>query len=182
MAAQPNSPLVTVEEYLNSSYHPEMEFVDGMLVERSVQTIAHSLLCMLLIEHFALFRRQLGFKALPEARTQIIELARYRVPDIVLCPEPLDEGRVVVTVPWAVIEIESPDDKAGMQRRRFRDYLAVGVRHMILLDPEDLIAHRFENGSLIQTAFTELQLPTGTLPFNTEEVFKQLVEERRRSG
>jgi len=32
MAAVPNSPLVPVDEYLNSSYSPDMEFVDGILV------------------------------------------------------------------------------------------------------------------------------------------------------
>ena len=36
MAALPNSPLLSVEEYLNTTYDPDVEFVDGVLVERNV--------------------------------------------------------------------------------------------------------------------------------------------------
>jgi hypothetical protein len=49
---------------------------------------------------------------------------------------------------------------------------------MVLLDPEDLVACRFENGSRIKTRFTSLDLPSGALPFDTEYLFRQLVERR----
>src|ERR671910_322942 len=102
MATAPTLPVVPVEEYLRSSYHPEMEYVDGVLVERSVPTIAHSILQMILIQFFAQFQERFRFLPLPEVRTQIIERARYRVPDILLCGKPLPKGKVVNTVPLAV--------------------------------------------------------------------------------
>src|SRR5438105_3551590 len=40
MAVVPSPPLVSVDEYLNSSYHPDVEYVDGVLVERGMPTIA----------------------------------------------------------------------------------------------------------------------------------------------
>ncbi len=40
----PNSPLIAVEEYLNSSYDPDVEFVDGVLVQRNVGDWLHSLI------------------------------------------------------------------------------------------------------------------------------------------
>jgi hypothetical protein len=52
---------------------------------------------------------------------------------------------------------------------------------MVLLDPEELIAYRFENRALIETQLTSLELPTGDLPFDTEALFRQLVE-RRNEG
>ena len=39
---------VTVNEYLNTSYEPDMEFVDGTLVERNVGTQPHGL-CMSIV-------------------------------------------------------------------------------------------------------------------------------------
>jgi hypothetical protein len=42
--------VVSVEEYLNSSWRPGKEYVDGVLVERSAPTVAHSVLQMILIE------------------------------------------------------------------------------------------------------------------------------------
>ena len=89
MAALPNPPVVTADEYLNSSYRPGREFVDGFLVERGKATIAHSFLQMILIEYFRPHRKALRFLPLPEARTQIVERARYRLPDLLLCPAPV---------------------------------------------------------------------------------------------
>ena len=58
-----------------------------------------------------------------------------------------------------------------------RDYKRIGVRHVVALDPEHLVAFRFEDGSLLQTQFTSLDLPTGSLPFDTDALFQQLVDE-----
>src|SRR5205823_5503276 len=110
MAVFPVTPLVSPDEYLNTSYRPDLEYVDGVLVGRGMPTIAHSFLQMILIEHFRRYWVELRFQPLPEVRTQIIERARYRIPDVMLCPVPVPPGKVVTTIPWAVIEILSPDD------------------------------------------------------------------------
>jgi Uma2 family endonuclease len=177
MAVLPIPAILSVDEYLNSSYRPDMEYVDGVLVERGMPTIAHSLLQKILIQRFGKYERTLRFQPLPEVRTQIVERARYRIPDVMLCPRPLPTGKVMTSVPWAVIEILSPDDKLPEQLGRFRDYQQIGVRHVVLLDPEQLVAYRFEDGSLLQTQFTCLDLPSGSLPFDTTALFQQLVEE-----
>jgi len=75
MAVSPIVPLVPVDEYPESSYRPEMEYVDGFLVERGMPTIAHGLLQMILGSHFRLFRQQFRFAVISEARTQIVERA-----------------------------------------------------------------------------------------------------------
>jgi hypothetical protein len=94
-----------------------------------------------------------------------------------LCPVPLPTGKVVNTVPWAVVEVLSPDDRLPVQLERFREFMRIGVRHIVVLDPEQLVAFRFDNGSLLETQFTSLDLPTGSLPFDTTALFQQLVEE-----
>src|ERR1700683_726719 len=129
------------------------------------------------------YRRQLRFALLSETRTEIVEGARYRIPDLMLCPQPLPPGRIVNTIPWVVIEILSPDDRLSAQLARFRDYKRIGVRHMVLLNPEEFIAYRFdENGSLLETEFASLDLPSGDLPFDTEALFRQLEEERNEGA
>ena len=71
MATAPTTPLVSVDEYLNSSYRPDVEYVDGYLVKRSVPTYLHSILQAILVSYFRQFEKQYKFKALPELRTQI---------------------------------------------------------------------------------------------------------------
>lgn len=139
-------------------------------------TIAHSLLQVILAVHFHQYRKQFRFAALPGVRTQIVERARYRIPDVMLCPVPLPPGKIITTIPWAVLEILSPDDKLPEQLDRFRDYKELGVLQVLLLNPEKRIAFRFEDGSLLQTQFAALDLPSGSVPFDTEVLFQQLVE------
>lgn len=85
---------------------------------------------------FLRFDEEMGFMTLQEVRTQIIERARYRIPDTMLCPLPLPQGSICDIVPWAVIEVQSPDDTLGATRDRFEDYRHIGVPALVLMDPE----------------------------------------------
>ena len=87
----------------------------------------------------------------------------------------------MTAVPWAVIEILSPEDTFTDLLSRFQDYKGTGVRHLVLLDPEELIAYRFADGALVPTQFTSLDLPRGNLPFDTTAMFERLTA-RRNEG
>ena len=179
MSTAPTSPHLSVDEYLNTTWEHDMEYVDGVLVERGMPTIPHSLLQKLILLWFAKWETGHGFEALQKVRVQIIERARYRIPDVMLCPLPLPRGKVCDAVPWAVIEILSPDDTLAETRNRFRDYAGIGVNRLFLLDPEAYVAYRFEQGSLIETTIIEIQLPNETaVPFNSETLFAQLRSKR----
>jgi len=79
MAALPNPPLVSVEEYLNAQYRPDMEFVDGVLVERNAGDWLHSLIQSNVL--FALRRKYPHLKVVPELRSSITN-TRSRLPDV----------------------------------------------------------------------------------------------------
>ena len=114
---------------------------------------------------------------MPELRTQIVERARYRIPDILLCATPTRIQQIMNETPLAVIEILSPRDTVMKTLQRFRDYARLGVPHIIQMDPETQIAYRFQDGSLIQTAFDGLPFPHTTIPFNSEHLFAELHRE-----
>lgn len=52
MAALPASSLVSVDEYLRTSYSPDMEFVGGILIEKGLPTVFHQLLSAILLRWF----------------------------------------------------------------------------------------------------------------------------------
>jgi Uma2 family endonuclease len=84
-----------------------------------------------------------------------------------------------------VIEIVSPDETIDKTRERFLDYQHLGVPHILLMHPEAYVAYRFDNGSVIQQRFEFLALPTGSVAFDSEELFRQLrseLEHRRESA
>ena len=177
MAIAPAVPNVPVDEYLRSSYRPDVEYVDGCLVERSVPTYLHSILQAILIAYFRQFERECRFKVLPELRTQIVEGRRYRIPDLLLCAVPTKVDRIMTEAPLAVIEILSPGDTVRETLQRFKDYSSLGVVHIVQMDPETQVAHRFQDGSLIQTRFETLRVEHATIPFDSDHLFAELRRE-----
>lgn len=171
-------PLVSVDEYLTTSYEQDKEFVDGRLIEKGMPTLFHQLLSAILLEWFRRHEKEFHIKALADVRTQIVERARYRLPDIMVLTTPAPARHIVTQVPNAVIEIVSPDDRKRENLLRFRDYSQFGVRHIIQMHPEKHIAWRFQDDSLIRTDFQTLSLPDrGDLPFDSTAIFEQLRRE-----
>lgn len=156
-----------------------MEYVDGVLVERSAATILHSLLQSVLIGYFSTLERARAFITLCSVRTETVRSARYRIPDLAVCGLPLPRGRVLDAPPRAIVEILSPEDSMGDTLERFREFAALGVPSIVLMDPECSIAHRFDRGSLIETKFTELDLGGRSIPFDSEALFEQFRAEYR---
>jgi Putative restriction endonuclease len=71
--------LIPVEEYLSTSYDPDVEYVDGVLEERNVGDWLHSLVQRNLI--LCLGRKYPKIFAVPELRSQT-RASRYRLPDV----------------------------------------------------------------------------------------------------
>jgi Uma2 family endonuclease len=160
-----------------------MEFVDGVLVERSMPNEFHSLLQAILLFHFRRFEKEYSLKVLPELRIQVTERARYRIPDILLASVPLKARKVLLDAPLVVIEILSPEDRQQDILDRFADYESIGVQHLIQLDPKQHVARRYQNGSLIRTDFQSLSLPgRPDLPFDSAAIFQQLRQEAAEAG
>src|SRR5437879_5783400 len=96
MATSPIQPLISVEEYLNSSYSDgDREYLDGVVVERNVGTPGHSALQKILIVHLAAFEKEFEIAVRPECRTRIEE-TRYRVPDVLVMKRPFHQTARVV--------------------------------------------------------------------------------------
>lgn len=76
---------VSVEQYLNSAYDPDVEYVDGVLVERKVGDWLHSLIQSNIL--FALRKKYRSLKVVPELRSQTTA-TRFRLPDITVLMAP----------------------------------------------------------------------------------------------
>ena len=85
--------LVSVEEYLATSYRPDCDFVDGQLIERNVGTKDHSKLQREVLAWFRDRRRELRLTAFPEQRVQVAQ-RRYRIPDVCVFPLPEPDEQI----------------------------------------------------------------------------------------
>lgn len=113
----------SVEEYLNTTYEPDMAYVDGVLVDRNEGELQHSLVQGNVI--FALRERYPGVKILPGVTTRVTE-TRYRLPDVAVTLS-VPEGRFITEAPYVAIEILSDEDRASRFLEKLQDYAAMGV-------------------------------------------------------
>jgi Uma2 family endonuclease len=125
--------LISVEEYLRTSYRPDCDYVDGEVQERNVGEWSHSRTQGAVILYLGNRQRQWGIQVVPEQRIQVSP-TRFRVPDV--CVVLGDPGEEILTrPPFLCIEILSREDRMSRVRERVDDYLAMGVPYVWVLDP-----------------------------------------------
>ena len=128
------SSIVSVKEYLSTSYRPDCDYVDGVVLERNLGEYDHADLQMAVSGYFYARRKEWGIRVVPEQRVQVSP-TRFRVPDVCVI---VDQGRpeqIFRTPPLICIEILSKDDRLSEMRERVDDYLNFGVRYVWILDP-----------------------------------------------
>ena len=171
MAATPR--LMSVEEYLDTNYHPDKEFVDGRLVKRNAGTLPHSQLQLILLMHF-MQHTHLRIQPLPECRTRT-RGSRFRVPDVIVIRTPFDRKALFYDgVPLVVVEIISPEDRLNRALERFAEYEELGVPCIVQMDPEKRITHGYRSGGLTRQDLKELDPGDRSIPFDTEALYAQL--------
>jgi Uma2 family endonuclease len=127
--------LVSVEEYLHSTFEHDAEYVDGRIVPRSMPQKPHSKMQSYLDRTLYQAAHPLGYEIWPEQRIRTqLQPARYRVPDLCVTQgEPA--GDIFTDPPFLCIEILSLDDTAVEVRAKVREYLAFGVAYVWIVDP-----------------------------------------------
>src|SRR6266436_985405 len=124
--------LISVEEYLRTSYRPDCDFIDGEVLERNVGEKDHSSLQKKVILYLATREQQLGIWVFPEQRVQVSP-TRFRIPDVcATLSEPAEQ--IFTKPPFICIEILSPEDRLPRIQQRIDDYLAMGVPFIWVLD------------------------------------------------
>ncbi|HEY1338693.1 MAG TPA: Uma2 family endonuclease [Bryobacteraceae bacterium] len=140
---------VSLDEYLATSYEPDMDFIDGVLVRRNVGTPRHGLLQLIVGSYLHQFRESHRIESFTETRLRIDgETARHRIPDVMTVPVPYQDAKVITNVPVITIEIKSPDDTFDDIVDRCFDYERLGVPNILVMDPENRRAWVFEHGGL----------------------------------
>jgi Uma2 family endonuclease len=129
--------LLSEEEYLHTSYEPDCEFEDGVLIERNVGTLDHSSLQAALTAYFFRRRKAWNLYVLTEVRTRA-RAGKYMIPDLCVVEGPKPAGNVLQAPPLLWIEILSPEDRPLRVNRKVQAVLEFGVPYVWVIDPETL--------------------------------------------
>jgi Uma2 family endonuclease len=128
--------LVSEEEYLHTSYEPDAEYVEGRIVHRSMPQSPHSEMQTYFVYALYTLTRTLGrYRVWDVQRIRTkTNPARYRIPDICVTVGRPNE-LVFTEPPFLCIEILSPDDSISEHRAKLKEYLAMGVSYIWVIDP-----------------------------------------------
>lgn len=126
--------LISVEEYLKTSYRPDCDYVDGELLERNEGERKHGRLQAIVAAWFFDQEKRWHIIVMTEVRLRVTA-RRYRIPDVMILSADAPEEQIVVTPPLVCIEILSTCDTLNQTWDRTQDYLAIGVPACWIVDP-----------------------------------------------
>jgi len=154
--------LVSVHEYLSTSYRPDRDYVDGVVLERNLGEYDHASLQMAVSAFYYSRRKEWGIRVVPEQRVQVTP-TRFRVPDVcVVIGEPGEQ--IFRKPPFICIEILSKDDRLSEMRQRVEDYLTFGVLYVWILDPATRQAWRCTIDSMLHVTELRTENPETVVP------------------
>lgn len=138
--------LVSLTEYLSTSYSPDREYRDGVLLEKNVGRRAYAKLQAALAAYFHVRRKEWQIEVLTELRIRVRE-DWCPIPDVCVYTLPAPDEEVPTKPPLLWIEILSSDDRMADVWRKADELVANGVPNVWIIDPETLAS--------------ELRTPTG---------------------
>jgi Uma2 family endonuclease len=141
--------LVPVEEYLNTSYDPDREYVDGEVVERNLGEKTHSTIQGNLILYLGARRKKWGIRAYPEQRVQVSR-TRFRIPDVTVINLSQEQGEIFTNPPHLCIEILSKDDTMQYMQQKIDDYLNFGVPYVWIINPQNRKGYVFTSEGMVE--------------------------------
>ncbi len=171
MAASATLPFISVEEYLHSVYRPDVDYVDGVLEERSLGEMYHGALQRRLLLLLCGLTPEMESRVFPETRVQVGP-TRFRVPNICILAEGFQDTRIIRQPPLLCLEVLSPEDRMNRVLRRARDFFAMGVPEIWIFDPEEQKAYRLLPGTHLQEVSDRLISHTGEISLDVPQVFR----------
>jgi Uma2 family endonuclease len=161
--------LIPVEEYLNTSYDPDMEYVDGVLVERNMGDWSHSLVQSNLI--LALRTKYPHIHVVPELRSKTRE-TRCRLPDVCVLLE-APRTRYLLDAAFGAIEILSEDDRMSHMLEKIEEDDEKGVPNIWLTDPRLQKVSVYAHGVLTEIRGEIIATGDPRLELTRAEIFRQ---------
>jgi len=173
--------LIPVEQYLSTTYHPDCDYIDGEIEERSMGETPHSGLQSFFGWYFRNHQDDWRVDVFTEQRVQTSE-HRYRVPDVCLVSHDDPYHRIIRTPPLPCIEILSSDDTLATIQPRITDYAAMGVTTCWVIDPWLHAAYAAGPDGILHPITTTLTVPQTPVAVEVAAIFAELDRLERRSA
>ena len=167
--------LIPVSEYLQTTYRPDRDYIDGELKERNVGEQPHGDLQMILGTIFRNNRLTWGVRPLGDTRVQVSP-TRFRIPDVSIVRNTDPKDPIIGFAPLLCIEILSKDDRLTEMQERIDDYAAMGVKDSWVIDPWKRVGYFASPRGFIQPEDGVLRITGTPIAVSLADIFAQLDE------
>ncbi len=167
--------LIPVSEYLQATYRPDRDYIDGELKQRNVGEQPHGNIQIILGTIFQNNRLIWGVRPLGDTRLQITP-TRYRIPDLMILRNTDPKDGIVRFVPLLCVEIMSKDDRLNEIREWVADYVSIGTQDVWVIDPWKRVAYEETANGLRQPEDGFLRMRGTSIEVSLADVFAQLDE------
>jgi Uma2 family endonuclease len=125
---------IPLSEYLQTTYEPDCDYIDGELKERNMGEQPHGHLQTILSSIFHANRKTWAVRSLTESRVQT-RPARFRIPYICILRSSDPRDEIIRFAPLVCIEILSKDDSLMDLQEKVNEFQMMGVEHIRIVDP-----------------------------------------------
>ncbi|MGB8260419.1 MAG: Uma2 family endonuclease [Terracidiphilus sp.] len=126
---------ISLETYLTTSYERDVDYVDGVLEERTGGEYNHNVVQMAIIIWFYLHEREWRIRSIQEQRTRVAS-TRVRIPDVCVFSRDVPIEQVFTRPQLIAIEVLSPEDRHSRVDARLNNFRDFGVPNIWVVDPE----------------------------------------------
>jgi Uma2 family endonuclease len=162
--------LISLEEYLNTNYEPDLEYVDGQLVERNGGKWDHGRLIMLLGMWFGRHEDEWGIQTASDVRTRVSR-TRVRLPDVLLVGQSA-QPPVIEVPPVLCIEILSEGDTVAATKRKCEEYRVMGSQGVWIINPMNRTGLHWTDGCWREVS--RLEVPNTALYLEMAYLWERL--------
>ena len=178
MAAVATPPVLTIHQYLSTSFERDMEFIDGELKEEPMPAPVHARIQSLLSLWFGQLENEHDFECFVEARTRVAA-TRVRLSDFAMLPAAPIPDKALTEAPLLAIEVLSDEDKHKDLIGRANDLKVMGCQAIWLLDPDEKAFLIWSGQEWLRSDEEKPMTPAG-VPLNLPWLW-QKVSRRKRS-
>lgn len=165
--------LMSIEQYLRTSFSPDVDFVCGEIQERNLGEFEHARLQTLLAGFFLQHEREWEILTIVEQRIRVKD-DRVRISDIALIRRGTAREQVTVTAPLACIEILSPEDRISRAKVVLSDDRAMGVENVWLIDPIRRAVFTYDADGLHDAGEAPLRVAGTAISVDMQKIFEAL--------
>ena len=126
---------ISLDEYLRTTYRPDVEYLNGELREKAGVGFAHGETQGFLFQWFSQHYQEWNIRCALEARVQVSP-TQVRLPDVVVIAAPERTQGALENPPLIAIEVLSPADTYLELKARAADLAAMGVPNIWLIDEQ----------------------------------------------